>query len=198
MRHEVTSFNTKKTLADSLKKSMETKSLSKITVSEIIKDCGINRKTFYYHFEDMNALIKWMLEQESVEIVKKFDLMVDHKEVILFVINYVEENQYMLNNICDSVGSQQLKNFFFSDFIQMAESLILEVADRMNMEVEKNFLEFLSKFYAEAIARMVMDFFQNPASLNREDIIQNISLIFKASLPNILQAKHDGYVTTPF
>lgn len=28
---------------------MEKKPLSKITVSEIIADCGVNRKTFYYH-----------------------------------------------------------------------------------------------------------------------------------------------------
>ena len=36
---------------------MEKKPLSKITVSEIIADCGVNRKTFYYHFEDIYAQI---------------------------------------------------------------------------------------------------------------------------------------------
>lgn len=53
MKHEITSLNTKRTLAESLKKLMKTKSFSKITVSEIIADCGLNRKTFYYHFEDI-------------------------------------------------------------------------------------------------------------------------------------------------
>ena len=48
----------KKTLAVSLKRFMEKKPLSKITVSEIIADCGVNRKTFYYHFEDIYALLK--------------------------------------------------------------------------------------------------------------------------------------------
>ena len=37
---------------------MEKKPLSNITVSEIIADCGVNRKTFYYHFEDIYALLK--------------------------------------------------------------------------------------------------------------------------------------------
>ena len=53
MRHEVTTYNTRKSLAESLKKAMRTKAFSKITVSEIIGDCGVNRKTFYYHFEDI-------------------------------------------------------------------------------------------------------------------------------------------------
>ena len=42
----------------SLQRFMEKKPLSKITVSEIIADCGVNRKTFYYHFEDIYALLK--------------------------------------------------------------------------------------------------------------------------------------------
>ena len=46
MKHEVTTYNTKKMLAEALKKAMKTKSFSKITVSEIIKESGVNRKTF--------------------------------------------------------------------------------------------------------------------------------------------------------
>lgn len=42
MKHEITSLNTKKTLAESLKKLMKHKSFSKITVSEIKTDCGFN------------------------------------------------------------------------------------------------------------------------------------------------------------
>ena len=59
MKHEITTYNTKKLLSESLKKAMRNKAFSKITVSEIINDCGVNRKTFYYHFEDIYALLKW-------------------------------------------------------------------------------------------------------------------------------------------
>ena len=89
----VTSLNTKKMLSSSLKKFMLKKPLSKITVSEIVADCGINRKTFYYHFEDISDLLKWTLEQEAFDIVKKFDLIHDTEEVISFVLTYVEENK---------------------------------------------------------------------------------------------------------
>ena len=83
MKHEVTTLNTKKMLAASLKIYMEKKPLSKITVSEIIADCGVNRKTFYYHFQDIYGLMKWMLEEEAIEVVKQFDLLVDYREAIL-------------------------------------------------------------------------------------------------------------------
>lgn len=57
MKHEVTSTYPKTALSNALKKLMETKPFSKITVSEIIADCGLNRKTFYFLFEDTRDLL---------------------------------------------------------------------------------------------------------------------------------------------
>lgn len=48
MKNEDISMATKKALAASLKNAMRKKAFSKITVKEIITDCGINRNTFYY------------------------------------------------------------------------------------------------------------------------------------------------------
>lgn len=51
MTNEELSLKTKQSLAAALKHAMEKKKLSKITVSELITACNVNRKTFYYHFE---------------------------------------------------------------------------------------------------------------------------------------------------
>ena len=96
MKHEVTSYNTKRMIADSLKKLMAEKPFSKITVSDIIRDCKINRKTFYYHFEDIFFLLKWSFEEETVEVLKNFDLYTDYKSAIRFVLDYVEKNDYLI------------------------------------------------------------------------------------------------------
>ena len=69
MPYTRTSLNTKRMLADSLKKALRTKPFSKVTVSEIVADCGVNRKTFYYHFEDIFALLKWTIEEDMAEIL---------------------------------------------------------------------------------------------------------------------------------
>ena len=71
MKNEEISLNTKKMLTESLKKTMLKKPLSKITVSELIQDCGINRNTFYYYFANIYDLLKWMLEQEAIEVDRK-------------------------------------------------------------------------------------------------------------------------------
>jgi len=58
MKYEITSLNTKKLFAEALKKIILQKSFSKVTVSELIRECGVNRKTFYYHFSDVYDLLK--------------------------------------------------------------------------------------------------------------------------------------------
>ena len=47
MKYEITSLNTKKLFAEALKKIILQKSFSKVTVSELIRECGVNRKPFY-------------------------------------------------------------------------------------------------------------------------------------------------------
>ena len=51
---------TKNALALSMKKLMRQKPFEKISVSDICSDCGINRKSFYYHFRDKYDLVNWI------------------------------------------------------------------------------------------------------------------------------------------
>ena len=58
-KEEIMSDLTKRALEQSLKNLLLQKPLSKITISDIADDCGINRMTFYYHFKDIYDLIEW-------------------------------------------------------------------------------------------------------------------------------------------
>ena len=48
---------TKEMLAESLMKLLARRTLDKITIQDIVDDCGYNRQTFYYHFHDIYDLI---------------------------------------------------------------------------------------------------------------------------------------------
>ena len=161
MKHEATTLNTKKALAVSLKKAMSIKPLSRITISEIIEDCGVNRKTFYYHFEDIYGLLKWMVEQEAVDVVKQFDLMADYEDAILFVMDYVEANKHILNCAYDSIGRDVMKRFFCADFIGILRTVIDGTEKELNLSVPEDFKLFLCNLYTEALAGILIDWFQD-------------------------------------
>lgn len=186
MKHTITSLNTKRTIAESLKKAMKTKPFSKITVSEIIKDCGINRKTFYYHFEDLYSLLKWMLEEEAIEVVKNYDLLVDSEEAICFVMDYVEQNEHILNCAYDSIGRDEMKRFFYADFIDLVSSVISRAEQESGITLNQDFRKFLCEFYTEALAGILIDWIKNRNARNRKETVNYISFILKSSITAIL------------
>lgn len=187
MTHNEISLQTKKKLATSLKKFMMSKSLNKITVTDIIKDCGVNRKTFYYHFADIYDLLKWILEQEAVAVIKKFDLMVDYKEAILFVINYVEDNAHILACAYDTLGREEMRRFLYQDFISIIETIINNVEKELGICMEEEFKLFLCNLYTESLAGILIEWFKNPQNHDKEQIVEYLSIIFRSSLPEILK-----------
>lgn len=188
MKHEITTLNTKRTLAASLKGFMEKKPLSKITVSEIIADCGVNRKTFYYHFEDIYALLKWMLEEEAIDVVRQFDLLVDYREAVLFVMDYVRTNKHLLCCAYDSMGRDEMKRFFYTDFIGISRKIVTTTEQQLGLHVEYRFKEFLAHFYAEGVAGLLIDEFTGKEEHDPETAVEYLSCILKSSLPSVLES----------
>lgn len=189
MTNEEISLKTKKSLAAALKKAMETKKLSKITVSELILECNINRKTFYYHFQDIYALLKWVLEEEAINVVKQFDMIVNTEEAFRFIMNYIEDNKHIINCAYDSMGYEELKRFLYSDMIGIISETVQAGEDKLGVSIDESFKEFLARFYSEAAAGIMIDWIKNRVSQDKETVLQDLLLICRVSIPNILKAK---------
>lgn len=188
MTNEEASYKTKCELAETLKKLMLQKPFSKITISEIIRECNVNRKTFYYHFEDIYALLKWIFEQEAIEIFKKYDFWNDYKAAIAFVFDYVENNSYIINCAYDSLGRDALKDFFCQDIINIVRNIIVQTENTLDISVDNDFRNYLCNLYTEGIAGMIIQLFQNPDSFERQKIIDYTGIIVNSSIPSVLQS----------
>ncbi len=57
------SEKTKYRLADSIKNCMKIKPVDKITVQNIVDECGMTRQTFYRNFKDKYDLINWYFDK---------------------------------------------------------------------------------------------------------------------------------------
>lgn len=197
MTNEELSLKTKQSFAAALKHAMEHKKLSKITVSELCTACNVNRKTFYYHFEDIYALLKWMLEQEAIEVVKNFDFIVDTEEAFRFVMDYVDHNKHIINGAFDSMGHEEIKCFFYNDLFSVVYGAIEQSEKALGVQTELQFKKFLASFYTEATAGLLIDWTKNRMTQDREVVLQNLLSIFKISMPAILSEKGVPVQMTP-
>lgn len=174
---------------------MKNKKISKISVSDIIADCGVNRKTFYYHFEDIYALLKWTLERETIEVLKNFDLTQNPKEAIMFVVDYVDQNKHILNCAYDSMGRDGMKRFFHSDFYNVILSIVEEMEKEHNTMLPEDFKKYLTDFYTGALTAILIDYFQNKDSVkNWDEVIDYTLFVLKESVPNIIKSYGKGKI----
>lgn len=182
MKHEITSANTKRLMSESLKKQMLTKPFSKITVTEIINDCGINRKTFYYHFQDIYDLLKWTFEEEAVDVLKNFDLMLDYREAIAFMLDYIDKNQHIISCVYDSVGRDLIKRFFYSDFEGIIENIMTQLEDELGKHLDAAYKKIVINFYTEALSGSIISWIEDRTKYDREYIIDTFSTIIASSM----------------
>lgn len=186
MKYQAASLKTKQALAESLKKLMRAKPFSKITVTEIVNDCGVNRKTFYYHFEDIYALLSWIFEEEAVNIIRKFYLLNDYDEAIEFIYEYISENKDLLRNAYDAFGSVELSSFFHMSFVGLNESLIESVEQKMHKRLPERTREYLCEFLTEASGGLLLNIISGNMHFDRSKDMMPVSSIILASIVGVL------------
>lgn len=102
--------------------------LSKISVKDITEACGINRNSFYYHYQDIPALIEEIVKEGFEAILEKYpditsldDLFKDlafygisNKRAILHIFNSVKRDAFenYLSNFCEYAVQRYINTAF--------------------------------------------------------------------------------------
>ncbi|MGL4485127.1 MAG: TetR family transcriptional regulator, partial [Anaerovoracaceae bacterium] len=60
---------TKQALGAALKKLLSERTLEKISIKDISKECAVNRQTFYYHFKDVFDLFEWVFTEDTKKAI---------------------------------------------------------------------------------------------------------------------------------
>lgn len=186
MTHEIKSLQTKRSMAESLKRLIQKKPLSKISITDIVTECHINRKTFYYHFDDVYSLLRWSFEQDSAELVKQFDLAIEYGEILMFVMDYFESNEQMIHAVLDAMGGEQMKGFFYKDFILIANALISQAESRAGVCLEEDYKQFLCVFYTTAVLGILLYWFTSDQKTDKQLVCDMIQKTVTSSFQGIL------------
>ena len=76
------SIDMKNNIAEAAKYLVFKKQVRKLTVKDIVDECNITRQTFYYHFEDIPGLFRWILKMEEEQLLHKVS-SIDNPEKVL-------------------------------------------------------------------------------------------------------------------
>lgn len=187
MKHELNSQNTKQMLCDTLLSLLEKKSISKITVSEIVSLCKLNRKTFYYHFSDVYDLFEWYLNNEINTAITLLNPCYDLDNTILYSIQYMNQQTYLRNCINCPIARDKLSNILNKTIYPVTLQMIQELESSHGKTIEADFKEFLAISLTRITVLSILDAIEKPENYDVEKMKLYLTMIMDTSVNGFFQ-----------
>ena len=168
------SNSTKSALADAMKKLMVRKSFAKISISDLCEECGLNRKSFYYHFKDKYDLVNWIFYVDFLTNMggKNFE---NEWDVLVAVCNIFYQNKAFYQSALRIEGQNSFKDYFY----EMLEPVMaFFIQDLFQVQNQKLFVTF----FCDAFLTAVLRWFSMESELEPETFVEELKeVIYRSS-----------------
>ena len=183
-KNESKYFNTAVKMDKALISLLEKKDFEYITIKEICEAAGVNRSTFYLHYENTADLLKettkyildsfltyFSVNRETITLkyntCELKDLVFITPEYLTPYLTYIKENQRIFKTSIKHLGSMN----FDKVYNKMFEFIFNPVLERFSFPQEDR--EYVLKFYLTGITAIVMEWLKKDC----KDSIEEISRI---------------------
>ena len=178
---------TKRALEASLKNLLLKKPLNKITINDITEDCGINRMTFYYHFQDIYALVEWMYQHDAVELIERNNKAFLQGEVGTRDDweDAVRENKPFIINVYHCVDKAQVEKYL----TPLTDDLLLGVVEEESqaMTVREEDKKFIAQIYSYCFIGIMLDWIKEDMKEEPEVLAEKLALVLEGDIRSALK-----------
>ncbi len=176
---------TKKALENSLKNLLLKKPVNKITINDITEDCGVNRATFYYHFQNIYDLIEWSCEEDSRKAMDGNKTYDTWKQGFLNIFHAVKENRPLILNVYRHVSHEQIIQYLYRVVYQLIINVVNECSQGMTVRDEDK--RFIADFYKFAFVGIMLDWIKQDMKPSPEKIIERLSIFIEGDILRMLE-----------
>ena len=173
---------TKYALAAALKKLMAQKPIDKISIHDLTESCGIRRQTFYYHFEDVYDLLRWMFQEEAVALLKQHEGTLLWQEGLLQLFHYIEDNRAVCLCALKSVGREHLKRFFQADIHAVIHCTVEQISQEVGAllgDISEDDIALMTHVYVVAVAGVVESWLLGEIDRTPEQMVAFADQVFQ-------------------
>ena len=179
------SNSTKSALADAMKKLMVRKSFAKISISDLCEECGLNRKSFYYHFKDIYDLVEWSCLEDARKALEEKKTYDTWQQGFLQIFEKVKENKPFIMNVYRCVHQEQVERYLKPLVDQLLLGVINEEA--VGMTVREEDKEFIAQVYSYVFVGLMLDWIEADMKGDPEQLVERLAKLLKGNIAVGLQ-----------
>lgn len=166
---------TKRAMSAALKNLLKEKKLNKITVQDIADECGINRQTFYYHFQDIYDLVEWTCIEDTEKVLKENRTYDKWQEGFLSVFDLAKKDKTFIDNIYRSVSLEMLEQYLYRLVYPLLKNVVDEKANGQTVREENK--KYIADFYKYAFVGVLLEWIRNDMAESPGQIVDRVSRI---------------------
>ncbi len=166
---------TKRAMSAALKNLLKEKKLNKITVQDIADECGINRQTFYYHFQDIYDLVEWTCIEDTEKVIKENKTYDTWQEGFLAVFDLAKKDKTFIDNIYRSVSLEMLEQYLYRLVYPLLKNVVDEKANGQTVREENK--KYIADFYKYAFVGVLLEWIRNDMAESPGQIVDRVSRI---------------------
>ena len=102
---------TRKAIKKTFLKLLNQRPLNQITVKDIVEDCGINRNSFYYHYEGLPALLEEIIARRVQELIKDHPTVDSVEDCFDAALEFVQKNRRAVLHIYGSLSRDVFERY---------------------------------------------------------------------------------------
>lgn len=171
---------TKKAIVESFLKLLNQKPLDKITVREIVEDCEINRNTFYYHFEDIHALLTFIVDTEVEKVLADCTDIQSLEDGFIEAADFALKNKRAVFHIYNSVNRKEVERYLHS----VAEAVVRRLVEKEQPSdrILESDRELLIHFYKCGLVGIVTGWLEEGMKTDPENLIRSLGRLLDGSI----------------
>lgn len=158
---------TKNALAVSMKKLMEKKPFSKISVGDICEDCGMNRKSFYYHFRDKYDLVNWIFYADFIERMD-WSSCRNEWDMLEALCSHFYRERLFYQNALQVEGQNSFREYFCG----MLRPVLMLLTQNLVEEGRKK--EFYIAFLCEGVLGELVYWLREGSKITPEEFVEDL------------------------
>ena len=168
---------TQKAIKESFIKLLNERPLSKISVKDIVEDCGINRNSFYYHFQDIPALLETIITEQAEELINNYPEIDSLEEGMEVATQFAIQNKMAVFHIYNSVNRDMYEQYTMR-LCKHVVAKYLEVAFK-DVKVSKEDSELAVRLVSCSLFGLVYDWLSSGMSEERPADIKRVCELCK-------------------
>ena len=176
---------TQKAIKETFLNLLEERPLSEITIKDIVEVCGINRNSFYYHYQDLPSLIEEIVKEEAEQIIGKYPSVNTIVECYDALIEFASHRKKAIMHIYRSVSREVFERNLMGVSEYFVRSYVETVLSEENIPAEDR--QTVINYYKCVGFGLVIDWLNNGMTEEYARSIRRIFLLKKDLAVEIAQ-----------